>query len=372
MKILNRFLGVISIIFVLVLSTTSVLAQEGEQTDKAKKTIVVISDRVEQANAQYLIYPQVSEMVAAEVINELNKEGAVTSVPLSTVREKLRSQNLIRTANKLLGEYRYTYELNYEALKRIAKEFNTTNVLLVTGALDTVSDFLKPTWWNFLNVPGENVVKTEYRLYTYIVLVDLNTQTITWQNTYHKQITSPEFALANATYSPDYRQLTKIKKSTIAIAKDAAYRVESVLVPWFTVDKTPPTLHEKVKFNVNKKYDEYIQNINARRAEKEQIEQAKEMDAVLKSPKKETTDVSKVQWTKEASEATTNKTGDIKESKETVKINNVSKEGSATNNVEIYAPEKQIQTKEITVEQELIEEPKDIQVSPLNIIIPKM
>jgi len=348
MRILNKLAGVVAL-FVLLGTNFSDMSCEAAASAGEKKSVVVISDRLEQANPQYFIYPQVSEMVSAEIINELNKEGVVKAPTLSAVREKLRSQSLVRSADKLLHDYRYTYELNYGALKKIAKEFNTTNVLLVTGSLDTVSDFLKPTWWNFLNVPGENVVKSEYRLYTYIALVDLNTETITWQNTYHRQITSPEFALANAQFSPDYRQLTKIKKGSIAIAKDASYRVESVLVPWFVVDKTPPTVHELVKFKVNKKYDECIQNINEKKAAMKAKKEAqnKEVNAVLKTPK--------------SSESLKNEDLEIK-------INKIEPVPVDTKAL----PEKDSAALELRPPIEEKDEPKNIQISPLNVIIPKM
>lgn len=353
MRLLNKFFGVVIVLALSVGIGFNAFAQEKNPKVGEKQSIIVISDRVEQANQQYFIYPQVSEMVAAEVINELNKDAVVTAPALSTVREKLRSQKLLRSSSKLLDNYRYTYELNFSALKKIAKEFNVTNVLIVTGSLDTVSDFLKPTWWNFLNIPGENIVKTEYRLYTYIALVDLKTETITWQNTYHRQITAPEFALANATYSPDYRQLTKLKKASAVIAQDATYRVENVLTPWFTADKTPPTLQEKVKFNVNKKYDACIQNIN----EKKSARAAKqaEQNAVLKTQKNK-----RVEKLDES----------LVPNLENSVVNRSKKVGK--NEPKMILQETLPVPAKTTSHQQSSDESKNIQVSPLNIIIPKM
>lgn len=341
MSILNKILG---IVLCLLLGTYCVAQETAAISADSKTSILVISERVEQANSRYLIYPEVSEMIAAEVINKLNTDGAIYAPTLSSVREKLRGPELSYSANKLLNDYRYTYELNYQALRKIAKSFNTTNVLIVTGGLDTVSDFIKPTWWSFLNVPGENVVKTEYRLYTYLALVDLNSETIKWQNTYHRQITSPEFALANATFSPDYRQLNKIKKGSIAIAKDAAYRVENVLAPWYTKNATPPTVHELVKNKVNKKYNEYVQNINDYRTQK----------------------------TLEKQNAENFSDGNIKKDepeKEFIKL----QQKSVEEEIKLEEP-KLIQQNAVQIEDSVVNEKqeKNIQVSPLNIIIPKM
>ena len=350
MRIFNKIIGVM-----LVLILSGACFAQDVVKEKQKPSVLVISERVEQANSKYLIYPEVSELIAAEVINKLNTDGVIKSPTLSSVREKLKSPELVYYANKLLTDYRYTYELNYDALKKIAQKFNTTNVLLVTGGLDTVSDFIKPTWWSFLNVPGENVVKTEYRLYTYLALVDLNSETIKWQNTYHRQITAPEFALASATYSPDYRQLNKLKKVSVAIAKDVAYRVEGVLTPWYTKNLPPPTVPELVKFKVDKKYKEYVQNINDFKA----------------------------QVTAEKPEKTENKFGTWKRKfmpwkKETeTLIPAVIIEKEPVVDVEVTSPTeaKSIDSVEIQLQKYEINEvkkDKNIQVSPLNIIIPKM
>ncbi len=260
MRNLNKIFGVVIVLFFSFCFSIS-CAQTTENSEKTK-LLLVLSDRVEQANPKYFIYPQVSEMIAAEIINKLNTEGEVKAPTLSYVRSELRAPALVRASYVLLDNYRYTYDINYAALRKIANHFDTTNVLIVTGAMDTTSDFLKPTWWSRLNVPGENVVKSEFKLYTYIALVDLNTETIKWQNAYERNLEAPEFGLVNLNYSPDAKQMVKVKQGSQLIAKDAAYRVESVLTPLIAAEKTPPTVHEFLKFHVNKKYEESVQNIN--------------------------------------------------------------------------------------------------------------
>ncbi len=255
----NKIFGVVLVI-ILGLSSLNLKTFAVENSEKQIK-ILVLSDRVEQANAKYFIYPQISELIASEVINRLNNDGTIKAPTLSDVKLQLRYPDLTRSSRTLLNNYRATYDIDYVALRKIAKYFDVTNVLFVTGAVDTTSDFLKPTWWSRLNVPGENVVKSEFKIYTYMALVDLNSEVVKWQNVYERNIEAPEFGLADLNYSPDAKQLVKVKKSSELIAKDAAYRVECVLTPLIALEKTPPTIHEFVKFHVNKKYDESIQNI---------------------------------------------------------------------------------------------------------------
>lgn len=344
MRILSKIIGVVFFLMVGLIAFT----QENLVDKSKEKSVLVLSERVEQANSQYLIYPEVSEMIASEIVNILNMNRVVSAPSLSRVREEIKKPELVRSANRLLNDYRYTYELDYAALRKIAQNFNTTNVLIVTGGLDTVSDFLKPTWWNFLNVPGENVVKTEYRLYTYIALVDLTSETIKWQNTYHRQITAPEFALASATYSPDYKQLSKIKKGSMIIAKDAAYRVETLTEPAKISEIKPPNVREFLKHKVNKKYDNYVQNISEFKKKKGGLDREKNSSAIVVQEKEL---IPAVEETK------------INLQKDTV-ISPVIEDSEV-----VVEPLKD----DINLEEAQNKgENKNIYVSPLNIIIPKM
>lgn len=383
MRNFNKIFGVVLVfLFGLFLSSSSAVGIENKDN---QKSVLVLSDRVEQANAKYFIYPQVSEMVASEIINKLNTDGDVVAPSLSDVRAELRTPELIRASYSLLDNYRYTYDINYSALRKIAKHFDTTNVLLVTGALDTTSDFLKPTWWAFLNVPGENVVKSEFKLYTYVALVDLTNETVSWQNVYERKLVAPEFGLTNLNYSPDAKQMVKVKKGSQLIAKDVAYRVESVLTPLIAAKKTPPTVHEFMKMQINKKYKESIQNINE--LKKKTVNKINEIKEQKKSESVQSAEIQaeSIKFERIETPAVNVETSKEKSTTETnailnfVKIKNDKKaeEEKLDNKVLEVINEKAIQTESSNspVDMDLrpaIETDENIKINPINIIIPKM
>jgi len=380
MRNFNKIFGVI-IVLIVSFFVFGLSAQSVENMEE-QKNLLVLSDRVEQANPKYFIYPQVSEMVAAEIINKLNSEGEIKAPSLSYVRNELRAPELVRSSYVLLDNYRYTYDINYAALKKIAKHFNTTNVLLVTGAMDTTSDFLKPTWWSHLNVPGENVVKSEFKLYTYIALVDLNTETIKWQNAYERKLEAPEFGMTNLNYSPDAKQMIKVKQGSQLIAKDAAYRVESVLTPLIAAEKTPPTMHEFLKFHVNKKYEESIQNINLIKTKA--VEKIKSMNSQEKQVDEEVGKRIEIYETVVENEidAVQENIVSPKEKKETGLILKFvkpkkNKKNDLDETVKMVVEEKSIQLEPAKELPDVdlrpaIDVDKNIQINPINIIIPKM
>ena len=381
----NKILGVILILFFSFLAINQNSYAITEKTNTKK--ILVLSDRVEQANVKYFIYPQVSEIIATETINRLNLDGDVKALQLSDVRTELRSTEISRSAMTLLNNYRYTYDINYAALRKIAKHFNVSNVLLITGALDTTSDFLKPTWWAFLNIPGENVVKSEFKLYTYAALVDINKEVVTWQNSYERKIVAPEFGMTNLNYAPDAKQMTKVQKGSQLIAKDIAYRVESILTPLIAAEKTPPTIHEFVKLKINKTYEESMQNINELKTKTvEKIKKTHQPDTYNITPA-----VEKVKKTKDETIIEKPKVEEnfrhIKEVKTEKNILNEEKENKNTTTLNFVNQEKNKKIKnkqQNLIESTTIKETEDvdlrpaidveknIQINPINIIIPKM
>ena len=388
MNNLNKIFGVVLfLVFSLFnLSLESLAITENQN----QKNILVLSDRVEQANAKYFVYPQISELVASEIINRLNMDGSIKAPVLSDVRSELRSEELVRSSYRLLNNYRYTYDVDYSSLRKIAKHFNADNVLLVTGSLDTTSDFLKPTWWSFLNVPGENVVKSEFIIYTYMALVDLNSETITWHNVYERKLEAPEFGMSNLNYSPDSKQLNKVKKGAFLIAKDAVYRIESVLTPSAVEGKTPPTVHEMLKMKINKKYEESVQNINAvkdktvqkikdaKMSKTKDLEDDSELylkefqmiDSILLEDNVKDTDVDAQNLKKDnEKEAILNfvnseKEESLKEEELNKKVKEVIEEKAVKLEPEKVLPEMDLRP--------AIETEKNIKINPINIIIPKM
>ena len=121
MRSFNKIFGVVLVlVFAFVFLNLKTFAVENNEK---QIKVLVLSDRVEQANVKYFIYPQISEMISSEIINCLNLDGAAKVPVLSDVRTQLRSDEFVRSSYALLNNYRYTYDINYAALRKIAKHF---------------------------------------------------------------------------------------------------------------------------------------------------------------------------------------------------------------------------------------------------------
>lgn len=70
------------------------------------------------------------------------------------------------------------YSVEYTTLKKIAKNLGVSKMILVTMGIDTQRDFLKNTFWNIGNVPGQDVVNPTHRISVFVSFVDVKNETI--------------------------------------------------------------------------------------------------------------------------------------------------------------------------------------------------
>lgn len=216
-----------------------------------KKTVAIMIDDATVHNLEYFMYSDVSRMAAIDITNKINADKVVYAIDYSTVQRKLDNIKMYDTAQKTLNNYKYTLNIDLVELKKIAMALGTSRILLITGNVDIQKDFLRPTFIGFLNIPSD-VVKPQHRINTYYTLVDTNQNLILWQKIYTYQLYVPNFGLGLSGYSPDYKQLDGLKKHSIHMANDVAYRVEYSLEPEIMKEEPPPTVPEKVKYQTDK------------------------------------------------------------------------------------------------------------------------
>jgi len=221
---------------------------------KAKETVAVIHDNFHAPDITYYIYPATSDLIAQDIVNRINLNNKITAIPTANSVEKLKQNNILPQGIKLINEYKYTYNINYEALRKISQKLDVNYILLVTSGLDLQSGFLKETIWNKLNVPGEDSVNPQYNVISRITLIDPVNEFIIFQKNYQKSISSKEFDLINPNFSPVYPQMTKIKEYSEHLANTVTPLIEQQIVP--DLMPTQKTFKEVVFSKLFKKQSE--------------------------------------------------------------------------------------------------------------------
>ena len=194
--------------------------------------ILVLPDCLEVKSSEYFIYNEPSELLASDIIDYLDKNTSVKAPSVSYVHNVIfKNQRLELQTRDTLKRFKYTYNINYQAVSSIAKVFGVDKVLLITSGLDTQSYILRRTFWDFLNIPGAAVIDPAYMMTTNMVLVDVNKEVILWQNLYRKKITKVENRMMATNFGPAYEQLNKIKIYSTLLAEIVGIEVSNVIDP---------------------------------------------------------------------------------------------------------------------------------------------
>lgn len=222
-----------------------------QNLSQAKEVVAVLNDNFQPLNVTYILYPGASNLIAQDIVNRINLNDRIKAIPVCNSVETLKQNNILQQGETLIKEYKFTYNINYPALRKVADRLGVNYILLITSGFDIQSSFLKETIWNKLNVPGLDSVNPQYRMISRITLVDPVNEFIVFQKTYNKFIASQEFDLANIAYSPNYAQMSKIKKYTEELANEVTPLVETQIVPELMPPKT--TFIEQVSSKLFKK-----------------------------------------------------------------------------------------------------------------------
>ena len=209
------------IIGIALLITPSVFAEDYK--------VLVLPDNIVTDNIEVdsFIYNTSAEFFAGDVINILNGTDYISSPTVSETRALYKQEpSIFMSAKNLTNRFQNTYNIDFMTLKKLAQKSNANYVLLITSQIDSQNYILRRTVWDFLNIPGATVVDPAYKISTYAVLVDVNSNQKLWQETFDKTISVCENRIITRGASPQTEQLHKIKDYSKFISSQIAKNVQ--------------------------------------------------------------------------------------------------------------------------------------------------
>ena len=197
-------------------------------------SVLVIPDNIvtENASVDSFIYNATAEFFADDVINLLNTTDNISSPMVSNVRANFKQDaSTMLAAKALTNKFRTTYNIDYATLKKLAQKENSRYALLMTAYIDAENYILRRTPWDVLNIPGASVIDPAYKISTYAVLVDTETNAKLWSDTFYKTISVCENRIITRGPSPQVEQLSKIKDYSRYISPQIARNVQRNILP---------------------------------------------------------------------------------------------------------------------------------------------
>lgn len=230
--------------------------------------VLVLPDNVvtENAAVDAYIYNASAEFFADEIANILDSTDYISAPKVSEVRKSLKEDPSTMLATKnLTNRFRTTYNIDYTTLKKLATKSDAKYALLLTSYVDHENYFLRRTLWDFLNIPSATVIDPAYKISTYAVLVDTESETKVWADTFYKTISVCENRIITKGPSPQTEQLQKIKDYSRLLCPQIARNVQRNILPADLYEKESTQIDYSIGNIDNvftKKYRQYGNDTN--------------------------------------------------------------------------------------------------------------
>lgn len=161
----------------------------------------------------YFCFPEVSNIVAEDVILNLKNYKDINVKTLSQLRQKLNSDyQLKQKTSKAIDAYSKNDKIDFNDLNDIAKSFGVKSILLIdTYAINDKTE-IRRNLWDTLEITTAFKITYPFRLKTSAVLIDCVNSLVMWSGKYSKNISDTFGYYSAQNQTQALSQLEKIKQ----------------------------------------------------------------------------------------------------------------------------------------------------------------
>ena len=201
----------------------------------------------------YFCFPEVSEIVAEDVIFNLRQYKNINTRALADVRAKLYTDSVLKTKTEsVLKKYEETDRIDFQTLQEIAKAFDVKSVLLISCYAVNDKTTLRRNLWDVLEISSAFKISYPFELKTNAVLTDMVNNIVMWSGKYTKSVSDTFGYYSASNQTQAMSQLEKIKQySSGSISQTISQNVFMRFFPrdvrTFTVKKTEQEMDTEPK-----------------------------------------------------------------------------------------------------------------------------
>ena len=161
----------------------------------------------------YFCFPEVSNIVAEDVILNLKNNKDINVKTLSQLRQKLNSDyQLKQKTSKAIDAYAKSDKIDFNDLNDIAKSFGVKSILLIdTYAINDKTE-IRRNLWDTLEITTAFKITYPFQLKTNAVLIDCVNSLVMWSGKYSKNISDTFGYYSAQNQTQALSQLEKIKQ----------------------------------------------------------------------------------------------------------------------------------------------------------------
>ena len=151
--------------------------------------VVVLPVDLFKVCANYYCYPEVSEIIANDVIENFNGTGRINSPSVTYVRKIMAGNEPLRQKTfKALNDYANGQKLDLPEIKEISKAFNAKSVLLISNDVPVDNEIARRNVWEMLVLSTNFDIAYPYTMETNATLIDTVNDLVMWKGFYTKKI----------------------------------------------------------------------------------------------------------------------------------------------------------------------------------------
>ena len=152
--------------------------------------VVVLPVDLFKVCANYYCYPEVSEIIASDIIDNFNATGRINAPTINYLRHAMTSDSKLKNyTESILTRYSKDRSLDFAAMKYISKAFNANSVLIVANDVPVEKAIVRRNVWEMLVLSTNFDITYPYVMETDAILLDTVNDLVMWKGSYKKKIT---------------------------------------------------------------------------------------------------------------------------------------------------------------------------------------
>lgn len=175
--------------------------------------VLVLPTNIYSVCDNYFCFQETSEIIAEDVIVNLNSYKSIHAAELAEVRTKLLQHPQLKTATEqMLKQYEQNEKIDFQTLQQLSKEFNVKSIILIANYAINDKSSLKRNVWEALEISTAFKITYPFTMRTTAVLTDTVNNIVMWSNKYNKQLTNQNGYFSASNQAQAASQLEKIKQ----------------------------------------------------------------------------------------------------------------------------------------------------------------
>ncbi len=207
--------------------------------------------------SSYGAYPDITAMVANDIINSINKYSSYDVPDLNSADALIQSYGLSKHYKEFLMNYRDNRVVDYKICNKLSSKLGIGKILLVSGGFDIQNSFLNKSKGDkyselfstmlpfgrifskdliFTGLPfiggriynsysNESTIVPCYMVNIYLSLVDTDTGLVVWEKVYKKDFPASDFGTPASSFGENIISSEKLKKFSDQISRETSYNV---------------------------------------------------------------------------------------------------------------------------------------------------